>query len=305
VRFERLIDDLWGSTGGTAARNTLQTKVSRLRRALGDPALLEGGRTGYLLHIEPSAVDALAVPQLAATSADRFSAGDHAGALAQADQALALFRGEILRDAGDGDWLVPHRVKLEAVRLGLIENRLGARIRLGRTGATGDIIGELQSLVAEYPLRENLWALLITALYRDQRQAEALDAYRTARERLADELGLDPGPELRALEQQVLQQDERLDTPPVAVSATPTAPTARGATGNVPTLSARLFGRADELRELAAAAPGWCDWRTSAHRRHWPRRSARRSASAARPRHSCTNGCRPPARWSCSTTAST
>ncbi|HEX4416403.1 MAG TPA: BTAD domain-containing putative transcriptional regulator, partial [Kofleriaceae bacterium] len=103
------------------------------------------------------------------------------------------------------------------------------------------------------PLRESLWALLITALYRDQRQAEALDAYRTVRERLADELGLDPGPELRALEQQVLQQDERLDAPPVAVSAAPTAPTPRGATGNVPTLSARLFGRADELRELAAA----------------------------------------------------
>jgi predicted ATPase/DNA-binding SARP family transcriptional activator len=255
VRFERLIDDLWGAAGDTAARNTLQTKVSRLRRALGDPALVEGGRIGYLLRIDPSAVDALAAPQLAAASAERSSAGDHVGALAQADQALALFRGEILRDAGDGDWLIPHRVKLEAVRLGLIESRLGARIRLGGAGAAGAVVGELQSLVADYPLRESLWALLITALYRDQRQAEALAAYRTVRERLADELGLDPGPELRALEQQVLHHDERLDAP-AAVATGPamsTAPTAPTVTGNVPTLSARLFGRAGELRELSAA----------------------------------------------------
>jgi predicted ATPase/DNA-binding SARP family transcriptional activator len=212
VRVDRLIEDLWEG----ATRNTLQVKVSKLRRALNDPNLVGGGPAGYTLRVDPSAVDALEVLRLA-----ELPHPDGTG--------LSLFKtDEILPDAGD--WAEPWRTRLADARLRLTEGHLAAR--LGQ-GAAGELIGELESLVTAYPLREGLWQLLITALYRDGRQGEALATYRKARERLADELGVDPGPELRALERRILRQDEQL------------APR----TGNLPAVTGRLIGRD---RDLAA-----------------------------------------------------
>ncbi|WP_432833130.1 BTAD domain-containing putative transcriptional regulator [Dactylosporangium sp. CA-092794] len=237
VRAERIIDDLWG--GAATARNTLQSKVSQLRRALGDPALIAGGGAGYTLRVDPGRVDALRVAGLAAAAADARRTGDPAAALDLAVEGLALFRGEVLLDAGDGDWLHAHRTRLEEVRLGLLEDRFAARVD---AGASGDVIGELEALVRQYPLREGLWHSLITALYRAGRQAEALAAGARVREALAADLGIDPGPALRALEGQILRQSPALG----AERATGPAPRV----GNLPALSSPLVGRAGELADL-------------------------------------------------------
>ena len=128
----------------------------------------------------------------------------------RAPTALAMFGGDILSGAGDGEWVIPHRARLEEVRLGLVEDQLAARLDLG---AAGDVIGELEALVRVHPLREGLWALLMVALYRDGRQADALATYQRARSWLADELGLDPGLQLQQLEQQILVHDPALGAP--------------------------------------------------------------------------------------------
>ena len=132
VRTERLIEDLWGEEAVATRRNTLQTKISRLRKELGDTATVTGDRTGYTLEVEAGAVDALEVLRLADRGHTLLEDGDAAAALAIADEALGLFRGEILGDAGDGEWLVPHRARLEEVRLRLVEDQLGARLAAGR-----------------------------------------------------------------------------------------------------------------------------------------------------------------------------
>jgi predicted ATPase/DNA-binding SARP family transcriptional activator/tetratricopeptide (TPR) repeat protein len=249
VRTDRLIADLWGAVADTTARNTLQTKVSRLRRALGGAAVVSGGRSGYTLEVEPAAVDAIEVLRLAEATKDLLNAGAAESALETCTRALAMFRGEALCDAGEGDWLVPHRVRLEEARLGLGEDQLAVRLRLG---ATGEVIGELEALVALHPLREALWAQLITALYRDGRQADALEAYRRVRGRLAEELGVDPGAELQALEQQVLLQDPVLRAAGTARIETDF----RRPDGNISTLSSELVGRDADLRELADLVTG-------------------------------------------------
>ena len=208
VRTERLIEDLWAEEAVGIARNPLQTKVSRLRRSLGDGSLVSGTRAGYVLNVEPEAVDALDVLRLAGEAARLRTGGDPAAALALCTTALAMFHGDVLPDAGDGEWVVPYRVRLEEARLGLVEDQLAARLDLG---GGGEVVAELEALVSQHPLREGLWASLITALYRSGRQADALGAYTRVREALAEQLGLEPGPALRALEHQVLLQDPVLD----------------------------------------------------------------------------------------------
>jgi predicted ATPase/DNA-binding SARP family transcriptional activator/predicted negative regulator of RcsB-dependent stress response len=195
VRTDRLLDDLWPAGAG---RNALQAKVSKLRHALGDPALITGDADGYTLHIDPAQVDALGPPR------------------------LELFRGEL----PSYGWFAPHRARLEEDRLRLTEEHLEASLGPG-------VIGELENLVAEHPLREGFWRLLITALAQDGRQADALAAHARVRRILADELGLDPGPALQALEGRILRQG----------------------TGNLPAMSASLIGRdADRAAVIALLA---------------------------------------------------
>jgi predicted ATPase/DNA-binding SARP family transcriptional activator len=242
VRTERLFDDIWGSDAAGVGRNALQSKISQLRRALGDPALVVGTSAGYTLAIDPASVDVSEAIRLAGVASDLRQVGEAAGCARACSDALALFRGEGLFGASDAEWLVPQRTRLEEVRLQLIEDQLGARLDLG---AAGELVSELEMLTAAYPLREGLSALLITALYRDNRQADALAAYRSVRERLADELGLDPGPELQKLEQQVLDQDPDLAGPAHAtVSAR--APTGEG----LPPISSPMIGRDREAADL-------------------------------------------------------
>ncbi len=241
VRADRLLEDLWADASGTGrntGRNTLQSKVSQLRRALGDPALVAGTATGYTLAVDPSAVDALVVLDLAATATGQLRDGDAAGAVESATEALALFSGEVLAGAGDAGWVTPFRARLEELRLGLLEDRAAARVELG---AAGDLVGDLESLVAEHPVRERLWAALITALYRAGRQADALAAYHRARDAFADELGIEPGPALRELQGQVLSQSRELDGTGESRTTLPASP------GNLPALVSPLVGRTGDL----------------------------------------------------------
>jgi predicted ATPase/DNA-binding SARP family transcriptional activator len=224
VRADRLIEDLWSGQARAVARNTLQSKVSQLRRALGDPRLVAGGAAGYTLAVDPRSVDALEVLRLAESVPSQCEA-------AETRRVLAMFRGDVLPSAGDGEWLAPYRARLEDAWLRLTEDHLAARIEMG---AGGELVGELERLVAVHPLHEGLWKLLIMALYRAGRQADALAAYRRIRQRLADDLGLDPGPELKVLERQVLLHDQGLDAPTLV----PESPR-----GNLPALLPSLVGR--------------------------------------------------------------
>ncbi len=237
VRTDTLIEDLWA---GPAGKNTLQSKVSQLRRALGEKDLVVASADGYSLAVEATSVDASQATALASQAADARSADDPAAALERAREGLALFRGEVLLEAGD--WAAAHRTHLEEVRLGLVEDAMAARVELG---AGGEIVAELESLVEQHPLREGLWASLVTALYRAGRQADALAAHARVRRLLVEELGIEPGSALRALEQQVLQQSPSLESGPPSRSI--------GIPGNLPARSSPLVGRAEDLASLAAA----------------------------------------------------
>src|SRR4051812_34010923 len=226
VRADRLVDDIWA--GAVTNRNTLQAKVARLRRGLGDPSAIVSGEGAYKLAVEPEQVDALRVLRDSAAAAQRLDAGDHRGAAELSAAALERYRGEVLPSTGD--WAAPHRARLEEGRLKLVETRLSARLQLGH-----DVVGDLEAAVTADAYQEGLWALLITAQYRAGRQADALATYQRIRARLADELGLDPGPRLRQLEQRVLNHD----------------PALRAVTGNLPSMSAELVGREPEVAALA------------------------------------------------------
>src|SRR3954469_17884193 len=225
VRADRLLDDLWAGT--PTNRNTLQQKVARLRRGLGDPSLVVGGDDGYRLAVEPDAVDAHRVLRAVEAATRLFDEGDWPAAASASAAALALVREDMLPSAGD--WAAPQRARLEEARMQLMETRFAARLRLGE-----DVIGELDAAVATAPYREELWELLITALYRGGRQADALSAYRRVRTRLADELGLEPGTRLKEIEHQILTQDQVL-----GVRA-----------GNLPSLAAELVARDGEIAAL-------------------------------------------------------
>jgi DNA-binding SARP family transcriptional activator len=242
VRVDRLVDDLWPD--GTR-RNTLQAKVSQLRRALGDPAALPGGPAGYMLAVEPGAVDALEALRLADEGAALLAVGDAAAAAATCRAGVALFATEVLPAAGDAEWARARRVQLEEARLRLTEDELAARMQLG---ASGEVTGILEALVAAHPLRERLWALLVTALYRAGRQSDALAAHRRVARLLAEELGVDPSPELAVLERQVLTHDRAL-----APVARRSAESPASHLGNLPGLTAPLVGRTGEVAALVTA----------------------------------------------------
>ncbi|MFN0281246.1 MAG: AfsR/SARP family transcriptional regulator [Kineosporiaceae bacterium] len=254
VRAERLIEELWADRAAGTGRNTLQSKVSQLRRAVGAPELVAARTGGYALALAADRVDALRVVDLAAASSAAARAGDAAVALEAARAGLVLFRGEVLADVGDGTWVQPHRTRLEEVRLGLLEDELAARVELG---AGSDVIGRIESLVEEHPLRERLWVCLVTALYRAGRQADALAAYARVRRLLVEQLGIEPGPDLQTLERQVLlQSPDLLPGRPDPLSPTGDAPgrVVAPAAGNLPALSSPIVGRAQDVDAVSALA---------------------------------------------------
>ena len=147
VRTDRLVDDLWGAVD--TRRNTLQSKVAKLRRAFGDPLAIAHGEGGYRLAVEPSEVDALAALRDSVAASRLLDAGDDRGAADLSASTLELYRGDVLPAAGE--WAGPHRARLDEARMTLVETRFSARLRLGDAG---DVIGELEAAVAAYPYQE-------------------------------------------------------------------------------------------------------------------------------------------------------
>jgi predicted ATPase/DNA-binding SARP family transcriptional activator len=240
VRADTLVEDLWAADGVSARRNTLQSKITMLRRALGDPPAIVSRDGGYALDVEPFNVDALAALRAATVASGLFESGDDTGAVELCGSTLRLYRGEVLQAAGDGEWVAPHRALLEEARTTLLEIQFGARLRLGEVG---DVIGELEAAVAVHSFQESLWELLITAQYRAGRQADALASYQKIRTQLAAELGLDPRPQLQELQHRILVQDAALDVP-VRPART------RRRAGNLPSMSSALVGREDDVAAI-------------------------------------------------------
>lgn len=209
LSVDRLVDDLWGERPPATARHALQVHVSNLRKVLG-PETVVTERPGYVLRIPADACDANLFEALARVGRQALRAGDAEGAASTLAEALASWRGPALADLLFEPYASQEAGRLEELRLGAFEDRIVADLELGRHA---DLVSELESLVGSHPLRERLWALLMVATYRSGRQADALQAYRTVRERLRDELGLDPGPELQQLEAAILRHDPALASP--------------------------------------------------------------------------------------------
>jgi DNA-binding SARP family transcriptional activator/class 3 adenylate cyclase len=237
VGVERLVDELWGEDPPDTAAHILQVQVANLRKVLepdrarrATARVLQTQPPGYRLDPGPDGLDLARFERLTAEGRAALAAGDPAEAARLLRRGLDLWRGLALGDvelaaSGQGE-----RVRLEERRLAAVEDRLEADLASGRHR---ELVGELEALVAAHPLRERLHGQHILALYRCGRQAEALEAYRRTRATLAEELGIDPSPPLRALEQAILIQDPDLDwsprtqpAPSAAASVEPTRPPA-------------------------------------------------------------------------------
>ena len=205
----RLAEDAWAGRPPLGAAKTLRSYVSRLRSALAPEVTLAARGGGYALSVGPGQLDAARFERLVAEGQAVLRRGEAAAAGNRFREALALWRGPAFAGVADVARLALEAARLEELRLAAVEGRLEAGLALGRAA---EVAGELERLVAEHPVRERLWRLLMLALYRGGRQADALAAYQRARAVLAGELGLEPGEELRELERAVLRQE----VPPVA-----------------------------------------------------------------------------------------
>ena len=207
VPTDRLIDELWGEDSPEDAAAALRVNVSRLRKALPQDVLTTRS-PGYVIRVEPDELDLHRFERLVDEGRSLLARGLAADASERLHDALALWRGPALADFVYESFAQAAIARLEEIRLAAVELRIDADLALGRHD---ELVGELEALVAEHPLRERLRRHLMTALYRSGRQAEALDAYQDARRALVDELGIDPSPALQELERAILRQDPSLD----------------------------------------------------------------------------------------------
>ncbi|ONI89519.1 SARP family transcriptional regulator [Saccharothrix sp. ALI-22-I] len=255
VSRDQIIEAVWGDNTPSSAVNLVQTYVAGLRRALEPrrarraPAeLLTSVGDGYLLRVEPSAVDLDEFERGVVSAARLRSTGDLDAAAAALDEALGLWHGEPLGGVA-GLFAEVERGRLAERRLAVLEERAELLLLIGRGT---ELVPSLTSLVGEHPLRERGHGLLMRALCQAGRQAEALAVYREARRVLIDELGVEPGPELRKLQQAVLAgedpEPERPTRPMTLRTAADTSPAITPA--QLPRVSASLIGRDDELKRL-------------------------------------------------------
>ncbi len=260
VAAEALVDGVWGEEWSPGREKNLHALVYQLRRRLAVLEPEQGGArlaragTGYRLILGPGELDVPVFGDLAGRGRETARAGDAAGARELFGQALGLWRGAALADAAPlCPRLAGEAARLEEARLAVVEERAGCDLALGRHG---EVAGELAGLAAEFPLRERLAGLLMTALYRCGRRGEALAVYDTARRVLAGQLGLDPGPELARLQAQVLADDPVLAAPaPAAVPGGGASAAGEGAAPRVvprqlPAGAGFFAGREAELKQL-------------------------------------------------------
>ncbi len=218
VSRDRLSDGLWGERPPASADHTLDNYVSRLRKTLG-PGRLERRPPGYLLRVAPGEFDLDRFEQLFTEGRDALARGDAADAARALEAALALWRGPALADVLDEPFAQAESGRLEERRLRALEERIEAELALG---AAAELIRELEELVRQEPFRERPLGQLMLSLYRSGRQAEALSVFQAGRKRFAEELGLEPGPQLVELQRRILDHDPSLAAP--AAAATQEAP---------------------------------------------------------------------------------
>jgi DNA-binding SARP family transcriptional activator len=202
VTTDTLLEDVWGEQAPAAASATLQSHVSQLRKVLGD--CLQRTTVGYLLRLDAVSIDAQRFEDLIASGSLQFAAGDFEAAALSLRQALRLWRGRALQEVADQPWAQPEAERLEELRRVATEQLLEARLALGEHE---QLVPDAKLAVGENPLRERRWATLMLALYRCDRQADALRAYQQLRTLLVEELGIDPSPPLAALEAAMLRHD--------------------------------------------------------------------------------------------------
>ena len=251
VSADRLIDQLWGDGQTAKPTNALQAQIVQLRRTLGASAIVTS-ESGYALDISAADLDAARFEDLVAEGRRLSTEGEAAQASAVLGDALRLRRGEPLSEFAYAGFADAERAHLNELALVATEYRVEADLALGHHN---ELVGELEALCRDHPLRERLWELLMLALYRAGRQAEALRAYTEIRDHLVDELGVDPGSSLRELETRVLDHD------PSLVAEQPPAPRPRALAsvpGNLPEpLKRAPIGRRAGRRGLYLLAIGW------------------------------------------------
>jgi DNA-binding SARP family transcriptional activator len=231
VSAERLLDDLWGDRQPTSGAKALHVYVSQLRKVIGDDRVLTRA-PGYALRVDPDELDVTRFQRLREQA--ETAEPSEAGAILR--EAISLWRGAPLADFAYESFAQSEIARLEELRTSALEQRVDVDLALGRHA---ELVGELEALVKEHPLRERLRGQLLLALYRSARQVEALAAYQETRRALVDELGIEPGKFLRELHQAILRQDPALD---LATAAEPAVEPPRGV----------FVGREDELAELLA-----------------------------------------------------
>ncbi|HEX5856591.1 MAG TPA: BTAD domain-containing putative transcriptional regulator [Microbacterium sp.] len=210
VARERMIEQLWGELPPATAATALHGHISSLRKVLG-PDVIATRPPGYVLETAIGELDLERFEWLLAEGRDALERGDPDRAAERLRAALELWRGEALSDIAFEPFVRTEAARLEDLRLDAVQDRIEADLT---TGHGTELVGELERLVAAEPLRERFWAQLMLALYRSGRQADALDAYRRARQTLVSQLGIEPGPELRDLERRILAHDPTLGRGP-------------------------------------------------------------------------------------------
>jgi predicted ATPase/DNA-binding SARP family transcriptional activator len=220
---DRLADAIWDGRPPTSAQTTLRGYVSNLRKALEPdrgaadaPRILRTTPAGYVLDVADEQIDARRFERLVTSGRDRCKAGDVTGAVGEWTRALEMWRGEAFQDFAYSGFVQPEAARLEERRLACLEDLLDAQLELGRDDA---VVGDLEAFCSSHPTRERALRLWMLALYRCGRQSDAIAAYDDGRRRLADELGVDPSPELRALHELIVRQDESLS--PASVDLSP------------------------------------------------------------------------------------
>jgi len=236
VSAERLAVALWGEDVPPSAVKTVQVYVARLRKALEDPDALVTTPAGYCLRVQPGELDAERFERQVADAREALAAGGAEHAAAQLREALGLWRGPPLAELAATPFAPAEIARLEEQHLAALELRVEADLVVGRHA---ELIGELQQLTSAHPWRERLHAQLMLALYRSGRQADALEAYRHAREVLVEQLGIEPGVELHDLHEAILAHAPAIDAP----AAPPRLPDVRA----LPAPPNRTIGRAHEL----------------------------------------------------------
>ena len=235
VSVDALVDGVWGEDLPSAPRNALHHHVARLRAALGEESI-RGSPDGYALT--GARVDAVSFEELLAETRTALRDGDAPAAAEATGAALALWRGSPLQGLTDSSWFGAEARRLAGLHADTLEEHFEAALALGRHR---ELTPALRSALAENPFRERLWGQLMLALYRSGRQADALETFQEARRVLGDELGLEPGPELRRLQEAILSHEPAIAALPVARPRRP----------KLPAPSTSFVGRGDELGHVA------------------------------------------------------